>query len=392
MLMAFLRALGLAVALSASVAVPVRAQMGPPGPPTVGVVAAQARAVTESLEFTGRVQAAHRVDVVARVTAFIAARLFTEGGEVAEGEVLFRLDRASFEAEVAAREAAVAQATALLQNATATLNRARALMGTGAGRAAAVDEAVAQQASLAAQLQAAQAQLRIARINLGYTEITAPIAGRVGRAALGAGNVVTPGSGTLVSIVSQDPMFVTFPVPVRTAMELRTRYADRGGFAALQVRLRLPDGRMYGQVGRLDYADPSVAPNTDSLTLRATIPNPLREGATKGEPGARELIDGAFVTVFLEGVEPVQALAIPRAAVLSDQRGSFVYVVDEQKKAQQRRVTLGASPPGLAVVIDGLRAGEQVVADGLQRLRPGIEVNAVPAGGPPAAAQAAPRG
>jgi membrane fusion protein, multidrug efflux system len=287
---------------------------------------------------------------------------------------------------VAAREAAVAQATALLQNATATLNRARALMGTGAGRAAAVDEAIAQQASLAAQLQGAQAQLQIARINLGYTEITAPIAGRVGRAALGAGNVVTPASGTLVSIVSQDPMYVTFLVPVRTAMELRARYADRGGFAALRVRLRLPDGRMYGQAGRLDYADPSVAPNTDSLLLRATIPNPLREGAKAGEPGARELLDGAFVTVFLEGVEPVQALAIPRAAVLSDQRGSFVYVVDAEKKAQQRRVTLAASPPGLAVVVDGLREGEQVVADGLQRLRPGIEVNAVPAGAPPAPA------
>jgi len=158
------------------------------------------------------------------------------------------------------------------------------------------------------------------------------------------------------------------------------------------VRLRLPDGRMYGLAGQLDYADPSVAPNTDSLTLRATIPNPVRAGSAPGEPGARELLDGAFVTVFLEGVEPVQALAIPRSAVLSDQRGSFVYVIDEQKKAQQRRVTLAASPPGLAVVVDGLRAGEQVVADGLQRLRPGIEVNPVPAGAAPAAAQAAPRG
>jgi len=396
-LMAFLRALGLALALLAQAALPARAQMGPPGPPTVGVVAAQPRAVTESQEFTGRIQAAQRVEVVARITAFIAERLFTEGGEVAAGDLLFRLDRASFAAEVAAREAAVAQATALLRNANTTLNRARALIGSGAGRASSVDDAVAQQASLAAQLQAAEAQLQIARINLGYTEIRAPIAGRVGRAALSAGNVVTPGSGPLVAIVSQDPMYVTFPVSVRAALELRNRYADRGGFAALLVRLRLPDGRIYGQAGTLDYADPSVAANTDSLTLRATIPNPLRPGAQggaqSGGQGARELLDGAFVTVFLEGVAPVQALAIPRASVLSDQQGTYVFVIDGEKKVQQRRVTLAASPPGLAVIAGGLQAGESVAADGLQRLRPGMVVNPVPAGAPPGAPPApAPRG
>ncbi len=393
--MAILRALGLAVALLALAVptpgtMPARAQMGPPGPPTVGVVAAQARAVTESQEFTGRIQAAQRVEVVARITAFIAERLFTEGGEVAAGDMLFRLDRASFQAEVAAREAAVAQAGALARNATTTLNRARALIGSGAGRASSVDDAVAQQASLAAQLQAAEAQLQIARINLGYTEIRAPIAGRVGRAALSAGNVVTPGSGPMVAIVSQDPMYVTFPVSVRAALELRNRYADRGGFAALRVRLRLPDGRIYGQAGTLDYADPSVAPNTDSLTLRATIPNPPRPGAQPGEPGARELLDGAFVTVFLEGVAPVQALAIPRASVLSDQQGSYVFVIDGEKKVQQRRVTLAASPPGLAVIAGGLQAGENVAADGLQRLRPGMVVNPVPAGAPPGAPSGGP--
>ena len=386
--------------LAASLAAPAHAQMGPPGPPTIGTAAAQKRAVTESSEFTGRIQAAHRVDIVARVTAFIEARTFTEGGEVQEGELLFRLDPATFQAEVAAREANVAQATALLRNATLTLSRAQALIGSGAGRASSVDDARAQQASLAAQLQAAQAQLRAAQINLGYTEITAPIAGRVGRAALAAGNVVTPTSGPLVTIVSQDPMYVAFPVPVRQALELRNRYADRGGFAALRVRVRLPDGRIHPHPGRLDYADPSVAPNTDSLTLRATIPNPVREGARPGEPGNRDLLDGAFVTVFLEAIEPVQALAIPRAAVLSDPQGSFVYVIDAEKKTQQRRITLAPSPPGLAIVTAGLQEGETIAVDGLQRLRPNIQVNPVPApppGAPPAAAPAgappaAPRG
>ena len=379
--------------LAASLAAPAHAQPGPPGPPTIGTVAAQKRAVTESSEFAGRIHAAHRVDVVARVTAVIEARLFTEGGEVQEGELLFRLDPATFQTEVAAREANVAQATALLRNATVTLSRAQALIGSGAGRASSVDDARAQQASLAAQLQAAQAQLRASQINLGYTEVTAPIAGRVGRASLAAGNVVTPASGPLVTIVSQDPMYVTFPVPVRQVLELRNRYADRGGFAALRVRVRLPDGRLYAHPGKLDYADPTVAPNTDSLTLRATIPNPLREGARPGEPGNRELLDGAFVSVILEGIEPIQALAIPRAAVMSDPQGSFVYVIDAEKKTQQRRVTLAASPPGLAVVTAGLQEGETIAVDGLQRLRPGIQVNPVPAQPPAAApAAAAPRG
>lgn len=399
--MPFLRALALSLAaLFAAVpaATPAFAQMGPGGPPTVGVVTAQKRAVTESMEFTGRIQAVTRVDVVARVTAFISARLFEEGGEVAEGDLLYRLDRASFEAEVAAREAAVEQTAALLRNASLTLNRAQALIGSGAGRVSAVDDAAAQQASLAAQLQAARAQLKIAQINLGYTEIRAPIAGKVGRSALAVGNVVTPTSGPLVTIVSQDPMYVTFPVPVRTALDLRTRFADRGGLTALRVRIRLPDGRMYGPTGTLDYADPTVSATTDSLTMRATIANPLPPGAKPGEPVNRDLLDGAFVTVFLEGAEPLQALSVPRVAVQADQQGAFVYLVDPEKKAVQRRVTLGQSPPGLAVIVAGLNEGDTVVADGLQRVRPGAVVNPVPFGAPPpgappaASGTAAPKG
>ena len=388
----FCRPPTLALALALSAVLPALAQPGPAGPPLVGVVVVQHRPVTESSEFTGRLQAVSRVEIVARVTAFIQERNFTEGGEVAQGEMLFRLDRGTFEAEVAAREAAVAQTTALWRNATITLNRARALIGSGAGRAASVDDAEAQQASLAAQLQATQAQLRAAQINLDYTEIRAPIAGKIGRAALAVGNVVTPISGPLVAIVSQDPMYVIFPVSVRTALDLRRRYADKGGFAAVRIRLRLPDGRMYSQAGTLDYADPSVTANTDSLTLRATIANPLRAGAKPDEPGNRDLLDGAFVTVFLEGIEPVQALAIPRVAVLSDQQGNFVYVLDGEKRAVQRRVTLGQSTAEFAVIVAGLQEGESVVADGLQRVRPGVLVTPSPLGAPAGGPPAAPRG
>lgn len=376
--------------VSSALAAPAFAQFGPGGPPAVGVATVRERPMTESSEFVGRIQAVRRVDLVARVTGFIEQRNFTEGAEVAKGDLLYRLERAPFEADLAAKQAAVAQTQALLKNAEIQLRRAKSLIGSPAGLVSAVDTAQATEASTAAQLQANQAAVRASEINLGYTEIRAPIAGRIGRSALSVGNVVTPSSGPLATIVSQDPMYVLFPVSVRAALDLRNRYADKGGFAAVQVKLRLPDGSVYDQVGKLDYADPSVATSTDTLTLRAAIPNPLRAGAQPGQPGNRALIDGEFVTVLLEGVQPVQALAIPRAAVLSDQQGSYVYVVGAGNKVEQRRVELGQSTPALAMIASGLKAGEKVVADGIQRVRPGAVVNPAPIAGEPGAPAATP--
>ena len=375
---------------------PAMAQFGPGGPPSVGVIEVQKRGVIESQQFVGRMQAIDKVDITARITAVITERAFVEGGEVQKGDLLYRLERGTFEAALASAEAAVAQMTAMHANAVLTTNRAGALLSTPAGQRSTYDAAVAAQASWAAQLKSAEAQVRIAQINLDYTEIRAPVAGKVGRSSLAIGNVVTPTSGPLVSVVSQDPMYVLFPVPVRTVDELRTRYAAKGGFAAVKIRLRMPDGKDYAPTGTLDYADPSVTPGTDTITLRARMPNPIRPGAKPGEPGNRELIDGAFVSVTVEGNEPVQALAIPRAAVMQDQQGSFVYVLDAEKKVQNRRIRLGATQGTQAIVLDGLAAGDTIVAEGLQRVRPGIAVNptpvgapppgAPPAGGPPAAA------
>ncbi len=358
---------------------PAFAQLGPGGPPAVGVVTAQKRAVTETSEFVGRVQAIDKVDLVARVTAFIEERSFVEGTEVQQGDLLYRLERGPFEADLEAKQAAVAQNQALLRNATITLSRAQTLLSTPAGQRSTVDDALANQASIAAQVLAAQAQVRASQINLAYTEIRAPVSGKIGRTTLTAGNVVTPASGPLATIVSQDPIYVLFPISVRTALDLRNRYADKGGFAAVVIRLRLPDGSTYKPSGQLDYVDPSVSANTDTVTLRARIPNPLRPGAKTSDPGNRNLADGEFVTVSLEGVIPVLALAIPRSAVLSDQQGNYVYIVDAEKKAQQRRITLGQSTAQIAVVTAGLQEGETVIADGIQRVRPGIVVNPAPA-------------
>jgi membrane fusion protein, multidrug efflux system len=367
------------------------AQPAPGGPPSVGVVKAMPRPIVETNEFIGRIQSVNRVDIVARLTAFIVQRPFVEGSEVKTGDLLYRLERPPFEAQVAAAAASVAQAEALLQGNTLTLNRAEALLNTPAGQRSRVDDAQAAARSQAAQLANAQAQLRTAQINLDYTEIRSPIDGKIGRTSLTVGNVVTPNTGVLATIVSQDPMYVLFPVSVRTAIDLRDRYADKGGFDAVKIKLRLPNNKMYGPVGQLDYVDPTVAQNTDTLTLRAKMPNPLRPGATAGEVGGRELSDGEFVTVIMEAVEPIQQLAIPRAAVLSDQQGNYVWVVGEGNKAEQRRVTLGQSTPDTAVISSGLKEGESVVVDGVQRVRPNLVVNPGPASQPPSMPPQGPR-
>ena len=383
--------LALPLALMFAALAPALAQPGPAGPPAVGVAKAEKRPIIETSEFVGRIQAVNRVDLVARVTAFIEERRFNEGGDVHTGDVLYRLERAPFEATVAQQAAAVATANAVLAGGNLVLGRAEALLNGPAGQRSLVDDARATQRSQAAQLIGAQAQLRAAQVNLDYTEIKSPIDGKISRTAVTEGNVVGPSSGTLATIVSQDPMYVLFPVSVRAAIDLRDRYAAKGGFNAVTVKLKLPNGKMYNQAGKLDYVDPSVAVNTDTLTLRARIPNPVREGSKASDPGDRELSDGQFVTVTLEGVEPVAQLAIPRTGVLSDQQGSYVWVVGDGNKVEQRRIQLGQSTPDTAVISAGLKEGETVVVDGVQRVRPGAVVDPAPASPGPTMPPQAPR-
>jgi len=238
---------------------------------------------------------------------------------------------------------------------------------------------------LAAQIAGARAQLRQSEINLGYTEIRAPIDGKISSTAVTEGNVVSPTTGTLATLVSQDPMYVIFSISQRTGIDLRDRYAARGGFSAVVIKLRLADGRIYGEDGKADYVSPTVAENTDTITVRGVIPN-TKVGML------RQLTDGEFVTVLLEGVQPIFVLAIPRAAVLSDQQGDYVYVVDTQNKADIRRIQLGQSTPTTAVVTDGLKEGELVISEGLQRVRPGEAVSAGPASPPPVISSEVARG
>ena len=355
------------------------AQPAPAGPPAVGVVRAEKQQITQSDEFIGRIQAVNRVALVARVSAFLEKRLFVEGAEVKQGDLLYVLEQPPFKAQVDAAKASIEQFEAQHRNAQLTLQRAQALLSTPAGQQSNVDAALASERGLAAQIAGAQAQLETAQINLGYTEIRAPIDGKITATQVTEGNVVSPTTGTLANMVSQDPMYVNFPVSVRAGLDLRNRYEAKGGFSAVMLKIRLPDGRIYGQDGKPDYVSPTVAENTDTLTVRGVFPNPLLSGVPAKGPAPRELFDGEFVTVLLEGVEPITVLGIPRAAVLSDQQGDYVYVVDAENKAEVRRIQQGQSTPTTAVVTNGLKEGELVVSEGLQRVRPGEKVSPGPA-------------
>ncbi len=307
------------------------AQPAPGGPPAVGVVRVATQEITQSNEFVGRIQSIGRVSLVARVSAFLEKREFVEGAEVKKSDLLYLLEQPPFQAQVDSTRPmwrSSKRSTPLPRSSSRALEY---LLKTPAGQQQAVDQTISNERSLAAQVAAAKAQLETAQINLGYTEIRAPIDGKISATAVTEGNVVSPTSGTLATLVSQDPMYVNFPIAQRTALQLRDRYVPKGGFSAVVIRLRLPNGKIYDQTGRLDYVSPTVSENTDTITFRGVIPNPLLFAGKGGTPPIRWLTDGEFVTVMLEGVQPVSVLAIPRAAVLSDQQGDYVYVVDGQK-------------------------------------------------------------
>ena len=355
------------------------AQSAPSSPPAVGVIKVERQPMTDSYEFNGRIQAINSVNMVARVTGFLEQQLFSEGTDVKKGDLLYVLEQPPYRAAVNVQDAAVAQAKAQLENGSIELWRKRDLVQKNAGSQQALDAAEATQRTQTAQLQATRAQLEIAQINVGYTEIRSPIDGRIGRTSVTVGNVVGPASGTLTTVVSQDPMYVVFPVPTRRAIELREAYSTQGGFDAVKIRLRLPDGRIYDKTGKLDFVNNAIQQDTDTVHIRGIIANPVLGSQTAGGVNLRELIADEFVTVLVESIKPKPVVAVPRAAVLADQQGSYVYVVDDQNIARQRRVSLGQLTPETAGIGEGLKEGEQVIVEGVQRARPNSPVTPAPA-------------
>ncbi|WP_419758349.1 efflux RND transporter periplasmic adaptor subunit [Acidisoma sp.] len=353
-----------------------QAQTGPGGPPAVGVVKAALTPIYQSSEYIGRVQAISKITIRARVTGLLEERDFHEGDEVKKGQKLFVIEQPPYQAAVLQAQGQVVQAEATLRNARLNLSRSQTLLNTPAGQRSTVDSDQASAGQGQGSLLVAEAQLQTAQINLGYTTILSPIDGRIG-IATDPGNVVAFTDAALATVVSEDPEYVLFPVSETEASLLKSKNAGQGGLAAMTVKLRLPDGQTYDKTGKIDFSDISINSSTDTLDLRAVVPNPPRAN-TLALGSDRTLVDGGFVTVILQSKNAQQQVTVPRAAVLADQQGYYVFVLGPGNTAQRRNITLGDSTALLAVVATGLKAGETVVADGVQRVKPGAPVKPTP--------------
>ncbi len=333
----------------------------PPASPAVGVRPAAMKGVSQAFEFVGHIKATDKVDVRARIEGFLEKVAFHEGQDVKAGDLLYQLEQPPFQAQVNTAKANVAQLEAQHRNAELTLGRAQYLIKTVAGQQSNVDSALASERALAAQIDGARAQLQTAEINLGYTEIRSPISGRIGRTAYTLGNLVNPASGVLATIVSQDPIYVLFPVSVRDLEIIReARRNEEGGLAKIDIRIRLSNGKEYPQRGVWNLTDPQVDQQTDTLIMRAIVPNP-----------ERQLVDGQFATAVIRERREAPRLLVPQAALQVDQSGYYVLVVDDQHKVQQRRIQTGPNQDTDVVITSGLREGENVIVDGIQKVRPG---------------------
>jgi len=355
----------LAIVVAASCVPALAQQPGAAAKPTpaVTVEKAEKQNVRPSIDFTGRVKAVDKVDLRARITGFLEKRLFKEGDDVKAGALLFTIEKQQYQATVDQQKAEVAKAQASVTNAVQQLARARELVKNQNIAQSTVDQRVADEGSARANLQAAQAALRAADINLGYTEIKAPIGGRIGLAALTTGNLVSPDSGVLATIVSQDPIYVTFAVAQRILTQLQQRALATGKQNEAIVRVRLADGTLYKHPGKIDFIDVQASQGTDTVTVRASLPNP-----------DRLLVDGQSVNVTAEQAAPDLALVVPQSAIQIDQGGRFVLIVDKDNKVEVRRVKATPRKDGTAVVEDGLKEGELFIVEGLLKVRPGIVV------------------
>ncbi len=339
-----------------------------PPPPAVVAVQAETRPVEDQAQFVGRVVAVDKVELRARVQGFLKARRFSEGQQVAVGDELFLIEPDQYEAVVQQRQADVAKAVADAENADAQYKRGRELLKTKAIAQSKVDELKAAALVAEAGIAQAKAALVAAELDLGYTKVIAPVAGRIGLSKYTVGNLVGASSDPLATIVSADPIYVEFPLTQRELLEARRRIKAKGAdMEDLVVHAKLADGSVYDRPGRLNFIDVTTDAGTDTVTLRAELPNP--DGL---------LVDGQYAGVTVEAGEPESAIVIPQSALQVDQQGVFVLIVDAQKKAQIRRIETGARVGAGMVVSSGLEEGELVITDGVQKVRPGQAVNAAP--------------
>ena len=338
----------------------------------VGVVTVAPRTVGLVTELPGRLEASRVAQVRARVAGILQKRLFREGSDVKAGQLLFEIDSAPYRAAAASAEASLARALANLTQASAQAERYAPLVEANAISKQEYVNAVAAQKQAEADVAAAKAAVQTAQINLGYASVSAPIAGRIGRALVTEGALVGQGEATQLALVQQiDPMYVNFTQSTAEVLRLR-KAVDSGKFRrsaadAAGVRVVLEDGTEYARAGRLLFADLTVDPTSGQIMLRAELPNP--DGV---------LLPGMYVRVRLQQAQANEVIQLPQQAVARSGAGDSVMVVGADGKVSPRPVKVGSAQDGQWTVLEGLKAGEQVMVDGFQKLQPGAPVKPVP--------------
>lgn len=335
----------------------------------VGVLVMKAHNVPVVNELPGRIAATRVSEVRARVSGILQERVFEQGAVVKAGDVLYRIDPQLFRVRVASAEATLERAKAVQANARQQLERQRALRDRNVGTGVELDTAAVNVALADADVAAAQAGLDEAKINLNYTDVRAPISGIIGGALVTEGALVTAeGSSSLALIQQVDPVYADFTQSAQALLDLKRAVAE-GKLASsspgqASVKLVLDNGSTYAQPGKLLFANASVDSNTGQVTLRAEFPNP-----------GGDLLPGMYVRVRIEQAVRQNAFTVPQRAITRDETGNaLVYVLDAENKAQPRPLKLGQSLGAEWVVEDGLKEGESVVVDGVQKVEPGKAV------------------
>lgn len=349
-------------------AVPAVAQQQAPRP-AVTVAPAEMTDLRVGATYTGRVSAEQKVDLRARVTGFLDEIHFTEGQDVKAGDVLFTIQPQAYEAGVVEAEGSVRAAEAERDLARLERDRKKTLVARQAVAQSELDVAEAQLHKVEGQLMQLNAALDQQRLQLSYTQVVAPFDGRTGLTAFDVGALVGPDSGPLVTLTRLDTVEVEAQVETARVLDFRAAEAAGRIKALPTVHLTLPNGAVYPLPGTLDFLATTVGMTTDTVTVRARFDNP-----------DRMLLDGGLVTVALEQGDADLVLSVPQTAVQRDQLGPFVMVVDPDGKVEQRRVVVARTAQGRAVIESGLAKGEQVIVEGLNKVRPGAVVDAATAG------------
>jgi RND family efflux transporter MFP subunit len=343
----------------------------PPPPPEVLVETPGVGQITDYEDFTGRTVASKTIEIRARVTGYIDKINFhaKEGRDVEVGSVMFEIDPRPYEAEVARANANLLQAATRLKRVELDYDRAKKTVATRTITQEQFDQVAGDRAEARAQVEIMKANLDVAQLDLNYTKVKAPISGRVSRTQLDQGNLVRADDTVLATIVAMDPMYGYFELDERTLLRLR-RVVDAQGTISTRnensvpVKMALADEEGYPHDGMVNYFDNQLDPSTGTLQARGVFDN-----------ADRMLSPGMFVRVRLPIGQPYRALLLSEQALGTDQGQKFVYVIDEQNKAQYRRVQVGKLERGQRVILDGIAEGDRVVVSGLQRVRPGVEVN-----------------